>query len=417
MADSNSQDGRPTFITVHGTLKYNSVFLTSVASIELIQENGYGAKQFNPLHVRPSSDFSADEIGVLADDEFIVETAEDNSDDDEVGGTNRPMMLFVEEAFYLFHLGLLELSTPLGKSVALQTLWSKFSDKNKNFPFKYKVYSHFRSMGMVVKTGIHSGLDYSVYRTLPTRCHSEMCAMVVDALGPLSLEEGATSSCQIAWRHLSTLTRVMPDVMKLLGLCYVHTENEEPLVQNESNGTALEVDERSGGIDGEGVVVTRANGEVISGLKEILGTPKTSLNVRKSGIEKLDYMYGPGESKMDRLDLSTPTCLDKMRVRVVTVLVRRLPIRHDQPYITVGDIQQKYRDVSILKVARQAQTVRKKRKKRRDHTAVREKKKSKHKSHWTRLLRGDIDEERRTNSDSSLLGWLGSFLWSGNDEL
>jgi hypothetical protein len=135
-----------------------------------------------------------------------------------------------------------------------------------------------------------------------------------------------------------------------------------------------------------------------------LGTPKTSLNVRKSGIEKLNDMYCPGESKMDQLDLSTPTCLDKMHVWVVTVLVRRLPIRHDQPYITVGDIQQKYRVVSTLKVVRQAQTVREKRKKRRDHTAVREKKKSEHKSHWTHLLRGDIDEERRTDADSSLLG-------------
>ena len=101
----------------------------------------------------------------------------------------------------------------------------------------------------VVKTGVHYGLDYAVYRTLPTHCHSEICAMVVDATKPLYLsddvdisdsanedmssgstytcnisgEEGGAedrveaemdgfvpSKCQQGWRHISTLTRVMP---------------------------------------------------------------------------------------------------------------------------------------------------------------------------------------------------------------
>ena len=37
----------------------------------------------------------------------------------------------------------------------------------------------------VVKTGVHYGLDYAVYRTLPTHCHSEICAMAVDVTVPL----------------------------------------------------------------------------------------------------------------------------------------------------------------------------------------------------------------------------------------
>ena len=36
-----------------------------------------------------------------------------------------------------------------------------------------------------MKTGVHYGLDYAVYRTLPTHCHSEICAMAVDATVPL----------------------------------------------------------------------------------------------------------------------------------------------------------------------------------------------------------------------------------------
>ena len=37
----------------------------------------------------------------------------------------------------------------------------------------------------------------------------------------VELDETSRSACQQGWRHLSTLTRVMPDVMKLLTLCYV----------------------------------------------------------------------------------------------------------------------------------------------------------------------------------------------------
>ena len=83
-----------------------------------------------------------------------------------------------------------------------------------------------------MKTGVHYGLDYAVYRTLPTHCHSEICAMVVDATKPLNLssivvdsshaeenseerveaiaEDFEPSKCQQGWRHISTLTRVMP---------------------------------------------------------------------------------------------------------------------------------------------------------------------------------------------------------------
>jgi tRNA-intron lyase len=91
------------------------------------------------------------------------------------------MLLFDEEAFYLFINNHLTLKLSDGSDVTTEQLWSKFIEKNSKFPIKYKVYSFFRDQGFVVKTGVHYGLDYAVYRTLPTLCHSEMCAMVVDA--------------------------------------------------------------------------------------------------------------------------------------------------------------------------------------------------------------------------------------------
>ena len=39
-----------------------------------------------------------------------------------------------------------------------------------------------------MKTGVHYGLDFAVYRTLPTHCHAEMCVMVLDATKPVDLK-------------------------------------------------------------------------------------------------------------------------------------------------------------------------------------------------------------------------------------
>jgi hypothetical protein len=226
-------------------------------------------------------------------------------------------------------------------------------EKNSNFPLKYKVYEHFRSKNYVVKTGIHFGIDYSVYRTLPTLCHSEMCAIVVDSLQPRTIadvEKGhVESSGQIGWRHLSTLTRVMPDVMKLLGLCYVLPK---PPPRPQATAAVSSPDNNNDNMDEQSV--------------------------------DLDYLFGV--KGLPVIDLSTPACLDLIEVRVVTSLVRRLIVQGDNHYSTIGDIQAKYRGCSVLKVARTVQTVRKKRKKRRDHTEVRSKGKSKHKAHWKALM-------------------------------
>jgi len=101
--------------------------------------------------------------------------------------------------------------------------------------------------------------------------------------------------------------------------------------------------------------------------------------------DRLDYIFGVDSRHQARVDMSTPAFIDASEVRVVTSLVRRLPVAAET-YSTIGDIQAKYRSCSILKNVRQKQTSRKKQKKRRDHTEVREKLKSKHKAHWKALM-------------------------------
>ena len=294
-----------------GILKHNSVFVTDESS-ESLQEQGFGAKLLRPIVQRDPScvirrvskkkmlemqqQMLDDETGGLAAASLLGEVddgeAVDSSSSSAAAAVSvphvnisrpanadqsAPLLLFDEEAFYLFVNQHLVLKLPNGKPVTTNILWQKFSEKNNQFALKYKVYAFFRDQGFVVKTGVHYGLDYAVYRTLPTLCHSEMCAMVIDATQPLDLshlrfsggsssssssssgaaagksshntnnntsnhhdmmdiestenheinediveeDEFTRSTCQQGWRHLSTLTRVMPDVMKLLTLCYV----------------------------------------------------------------------------------------------------------------------------------------------------------------------------------------------------
>ena len=292
---------------VIGVLKYNSVFLENSEDQELVETNGYGAKLFSDISLYRLNE-SQDKIenGVEQEREELL-------------------MLFDEEAFYLFKHDHIDVKHHIDdpECVSHAFLWSKFVEKNANFPLKYVVYAHFRDKGFVVKTGIHFGIDYTVYRTVPMLCHSEICATVVDATQSRtlkSIEEGhVVGTGQIGWRHLATLTRVMPDVMKMLTLCYVQ--------------------------------------------------PK-----RSASGDRVDDLFGVGADSAC-LDFTSPGFIDAVEVKSMTCLVRRQLV-NSETYKSAAQIQSKYRAGSLLKHARQKQVSKKKRKKRRDHTEVREKHKS-----------------------------------------
>ena len=69
---------------------------------------------------------------------------------------------------------------------------------------------HVAFVSFIVRPGQNFGVDYTLYRDSPSLCHSELCVLV--------LEDGASLP---SWRQMMTLTRIVPDVMKLLVLCYV----------------------------------------------------------------------------------------------------------------------------------------------------------------------------------------------------
>jgi hypothetical protein len=93
----------------------------------------------------------------------------------------------------------------------------------------------------VVRTGINFGVDYCVYHALPSQCHSEMCVTVVDAWGDRrqgtaqggdTCSSSSAAACpagkvntaparmdELSWRHVTTLTRVIPVWPRSVSLC------------------------------------------------------------------------------------------------------------------------------------------------------------------------------------------------------
>ena len=414
-----------------GELKYNSVFVTH-ENYKILSDQGFGAKQFKPIDKRKqtsrtsssstttaaaadiTTSSSSSKVALLnTPKNNIIDTANtidsinsntssftlsspfslfsplfspflqsssSSTKNDTDASSLSPILLFDEEAFYLFSNGYLKVTNPDGSIVTSLQIWSKFLEKNDKFPLKYKVYSFFRDQGYVVKTGVHYGIDFAVYRTTPNRCHSEICAMVVDATEPLNIHDDKPSNCQQGWRHISTLTRVMPDVMKLSVSCYVlpkewskqksadtnTTSNDNNTTYNNNN--AMDIEENS----------NNNNDEFLSKIFD-----DKEKNVKEEG-GLWNRLFGQKSSNKLSIDFSTPKCLDELTVRPITNLVRRLVAKSDH-YLSIGGTQEKYRKCSILKAPRQERTGKKKRRKRRDHTELRVKSQSKHNKVWKAL--------------------------------
>ena len=77
----------------------------------------------------------------------------------------------------------------------------------------------------IIKTGIYFGVDYCLYRFLPSECHSEICILIIDATSdniPLtnnnnnnndnnsSDKTSISNPSQLEWKQIASMTRVMP---------------------------------------------------------------------------------------------------------------------------------------------------------------------------------------------------------------
>jgi len=78
-----------------------------------------------------------------------------------------PVRLDIVEALYLVERGILQVSKPSGDPVLPEELASLGRGLYKDFNVLYRVYSHLRDNGLVVRSGLRYGADFTVYREGP----------------------------------------------------------------------------------------------------------------------------------------------------------------------------------------------------------------------------------------------------------
>lgn len=140
--------------------------------------------------------------------------------------TEQPLQLCCVEAFFLtFGLGCLlvnrsnfSLSTTTRErccNICIDDLWSVFCSYDKEFPYQYAVYHHFRSKGYVVKTGTKFGVDFLLYKEGPPFYHAQYSVRIIPP------------HKTITWQFLSGLNRVTESAGKELLLAQISENNQE----------------------------------------------------------------------------------------------------------------------------------------------------------------------------------------------
>lgn len=251
-----------------------------------------------------------------------------------------PIILLSEEAFFLASNNLLSISIAEepNKPLSLDDLWTLFYQLNPSFPIFYFVYNHFRSRKWIIRNGFNFGMDYCLYRDLPGNVHSEICVRVINSISKLVITQSndqlnqsdlsyRRSECAwktvqdeetaFTWRNLSTITRIMPDVMKLGLLCCVLSLDDTTM----SNAT--------------GQTSTAANDSFkyahLFDVKE-----ESSISQSSASAAAVDVTNRPF------IDFSTPACLGQLLIHPVTVMTRRHCIGSEKAYPTVTSIQQRF---------------------------------------------------------------------------
>ena len=100
-----------------------------------------------------------------------------------------PLRLSPIEAVYLAEKGALEVERPDGAMVTIDELMS-ILEGNDRFAKLYEVYKKLREAGLVVRSGLKYGADFTVYRTAPHLEHAPFIIHVYrgdDSFDPVEL--------------------------------------------------------------------------------------------------------------------------------------------------------------------------------------------------------------------------------------
>eukprot|EP01032_Pedospumella_encystans_P014098 gene14098-16210_t len=387
--------------------RHDCFLVKDQCTIEVLQKSGLGARVLNP----------------------IITSAESVEADDA-----SPLLLLDEEV-------------ELAKSQDIATpefLWSSFIARNANFPSKYKVFSYYKDKGYVVRTGINFGVDYCIYHTLPSLCHSEMCVTVIDATkdstnpSEVKVKVGPAESVSVAkedlnqlnWRHVTTLTRVIPDVNKLCVLCYVLPSSdiinipasEVAPICGQTNAAPSRVsplDILADAVDDICVTENTVGPAATAISEDSNNSVRMSTSVVPTApivspyLSSLFPSYSLPNNTLTEIatstpviDFSTPACLESLSVHPVTALVRRMPALAET-YQTIKKVQETYHSASTAQKKRdiKAATQKEKSNKKNNNGSNGNKKKHNQNNKYAQPATDSVNTENNTTntSDHSLL--------------
>lgn len=414
-----------------------SVLVYEQPSIDILMQTGFGSLLLPPPKGSCCYSDTTEEFAILIDDNkapsVTISVAASELIDDKLTITQEiepvsvisvsplPLLLLLldEEAMYLCRKGRLKVNRSDGSCMSTDELWCMLSSKSSTFVCKYKVYEYYSNCSYVVKAGINFGVDYCLYQRSPSECHSEICITVVDALldGGVVLHDGdeadkgvsndSNRTSEVSWRHITTLTRVVPDVMKLCIICYVLPlpSSSTPLVEEcgipmklhvdidvnasldlspidgglQSTGVSVDAEERTvqslhlqtqtqsticeearldscqtalaRPIEPEEVVVCS---KITEGDGSFTGSRRKIECSSMARSPYIDLLFSPTHTT--GVDFSTIRCLESLYVHPVALLVRRTKT-NEHNYETIADVQKRLQKTSKPKKPKKQQVV------------------------------------------------------------
>ncbi|VDM19467.1 unnamed protein product [Wuchereria bancrofti] len=95
--------------------------------------------------------------------------------------TDNSLRLSMEEAMYLSaEIGVLQISADNGQECMPDVVWKTFFGcYGIRFVRRYATYRYFRRQGWVVRSGLHCGVDFMLYRDGPEYYHSSAAVRIV----------------------------------------------------------------------------------------------------------------------------------------------------------------------------------------------------------------------------------------------
>lgn len=206
----------------HGKLQDTKVLIQDPQEANWIHDLGFFGTFGDPRDTRSGKSIKSgaslvhlEEIQLSKSGQEKSEQAPDSSDSEEEiidleNETSKLLQLSLCEAFFLaFGLGCLIVKNHEDKEMNIDDLWTSFNEKQKEFPFQYAVYHHFRCKGYVVKDGTKFGTDFLLYKDGPAFYHAQYSVRICKNSQPLN------------WEFVSGLNRVSESAAKELLLAQI----------------------------------------------------------------------------------------------------------------------------------------------------------------------------------------------------